>query len=917
MFKKHKKIFFVSAGIIILSVIILLIYFAVSYYQRIKSPKSPVVSAIPTTAAIIFEVNNSLSFWNKISTQTDFWKELQIIEPFNQLNQQIGYTDSIIKLNNDALSILQENPLYISMHPASKNICNFLFLTECSNRKKISDIEEIYKNIYAASVSFNVIKFKDINILEVKISNHSKSIFYTAYKGVLCCSYEQTLVEDAILQLNAENSLLTDNAFTQISQVIGKKVDANIFINYKQFHRILISLINDDVKENINFLPFLGSWCGLDLNIKPNALVLNGFTNPLPDDKGFLSRFEKQQPAKVELTKLLPHNTSSFLFLGFENFKLYFNKNIKQKENEGKYKTYISDAETFKNTYGVDWEADIADFIDSEIGYATVYDTQSETSVHNFLILRFKSIEKLNDISKLLTLNSKNFLNNKPDTTAYRDYKFGYFDTPEIFNTILGTSFNINALNMHCIIDNYMIMGASRTSLIHIINAVVFNRNLNNSSSYNNFSNLLSSKANIFLYFNTQHSLDLVKTYLNKNISDNISTYSENINRFQSFAIQISESNGLFYNNISVNFSPDIIEEESSALWETELAYNASDKVYTVLNHNDNTSEVIIVDEHNSIYLIDKTGTILWKTDINEKILSNIIQIDFYNNGKLQYIFNTGSQIYLIDRTGKNVAHFPVKLKNKATNGISIFDYDNNKNYRIFLANDKNEIINLDKNAEKVSGWKMYKTLNTINTPIQFIRLLGKDFILTTDTDGKIYILDRKGDIRIKTDKNIEKSQNKIYPLITADNKGKFVTTNKNGKIIHIDFNGKTEETHINDFSENHYFIFEDINNNTIKEYIFIDQNKLWVYDFNKTLIKEFSFEDEVNICPTYFNDNNKFKLGVVTKSGKIYLFNNEIELIPNFPIEATIPFALEICDNTKTHLIAANKKIVFKYLLE
>ncbi len=917
MFKNNKKIVLISGSLILLGVVILLLYFAVSYYQRLKAPKSPVISAIPTTAALIFEANNPLSLWQKISTETVFWKELQLIEPFKKLHEQIVYADSIIKLNNDALSVFEDAPLYVSLHPASKNICNFLFLIEFSNRKKVSYIEDIYNNIYASSVAFNRIEFKNNELLEIKLNNSPKSIFFSVCKGVLLCSYEQTLLEDAILQLNAENSLLTDATFNQISEVIGKKVDANIFINYKQCHRILLNLVSEDVKESLNFLPSFGSWSGLDLNIKTDALVLNGFTNSLPDKKGVLSLFENQQAPKIELTKLLPHNTSSFIFLGFDNFKLYYNKNIKQKENEPKYKTFIADAEAFKNTYELDWETDIADEIESEIGYATVYDEQAQFLSNNYLIIRFKDKEKLNDISKVLTQKSFSRLTTIPDTTSYRDYKFGSFDQPEIFNTIIGTSFNISALNTHCIIDNYMILGATRASLIHIVDAVVFNRNLNNSTAYNSFSNYLSNKANIFLYFNTPNSSELLKTYVHKDFSQDITTYKENISRFQSFAIQISESNGLFYNNICINYSSDIIEEESTSLWETELEYKAIDKVYKLINHNDNTNEVIAVDEHNNIYLIDKTGIILWRTDAGEKILSDIIQIDFYNNGKLQYLYNTANNIYLIDRNGKNVAHFPVKLKNKATNGISVFDYDNNKNYRIFYANDKNEILNLDKNGDKVSGWKMYKAQNIINAPVQFIRLLGKDFIIATDIHGKIYILDRKGDIRIKPDKTIEKSNNRIYPLISSDKKGKFVSTNKSGKIISIDFNGKTEETHIADFSENHFFIFEDINNNSIKEYIFIDGNKLWVYDFNKTLLKEYTLDGEVNVSPVYFEENNKYKLGLVTNSGKIYLFNNDIELIPDFPIDGSIPFILENTDNTKTYLIAVNQKIVFKYLLE
>jgi len=920
MQSKNKKILLIT-GIVVVSVgFIFLIFLGVRYYQQLKSPKSPVISAVPSTAGLIVEINNTITLWEKLSKNTAFWKELSQIEPFKLLNSQLIYADSLIKKSDDAKSLLETGPMYISFHPAAQKPCNFLFLKEFSNRENISSIESIFDNLYLKKVSCTKTKFKDVSLLEIKISNSPRSLFFAAYKGVLMCSTVRTLVEDAILQLNSAVSFFTDKGFTQVAQTVGKKVDANIYINYKQFQQILLQLINENDRESISFLPYFGQWTGLDLNIENNAIILNGFTNSQSNNDGFLNLIAKQTPQKVEVTRLLPHNTSSFIFFGFENFKLYFENSIKQKEKHNTYKSFKSDIDAFSNNYGVNIERDIVDCISSEIAFATLVDNSVGDSLQNFLFIRFKDREKLNELSKLLTIKSKTKLSNVniPDTTSYREYKFGYFDYPEIFNSILGTSLNISDLYSHTMIDNYLVLGRSRNALINIINAVVFNRNLNNSETYNSFSNLLSTKANVYFYFNTAQSFNLLKSYVSKNIAMNIDQYNKSIVRFESFAIQISENNGLFYNNICITYNPNKVVEKTSSLWETELEKPASDKIYKVINHNDNSNEVLVRDDKNNIYLIDRSGIILWKVNIGENILSDLIQIDFYNNGKLQYLFNTPNFIYVVDRNGQNVANFPVKLKHKATNGLSVFDYDNNKNYRIFLATEKNELINLDKNAEKVDGWSNFKTQNPVQAPIQFIRLLGKDFLIATDTKGKMYILDRKGDIRIKQDKPLEKSVNNIfYPLITPEKKGKFVTTSKTGKVITIDFNGKTEESFISDFSENHFFIFEDINNNSLKEYIFIDNKKLSIYDLNKVLVKEYSFDGAVDVPPVYFYDNNKYKLGVVTNTGKIYLFNNEMELVPNFPLNGNIPFVIESNENAKSYIIAANQKIVYKYLLE
>ncbi|OQA00400.1 MAG: hypothetical protein BWY70_00719 [Bacteroidetes bacterium ADurb.Bin408] len=577
-----------------------------------------------------------------------------------------------------------------------------------------------------------------------------------------------------------------------------------------------------------------------------------------------------------------------------------------------------SELASFNNQYNLNTENDIVDFMAAEITLAMVPSGTPYKDYNTFLIIKFKDREKLLEISRLFARGSTAPPGMKPDTSAYKDYAISYFDHPDIFNTIIGTDFNISDLCFNTIAENYLIMTDSRESLINIINAVIFNRNLNNNLSYNKFSNYLSNKANIFVYNNNALSLKTLRSYLCKPYSDSIVSYFDNIAHFESFAIQLSESNGMFYNNICLaSNSNNEPAAETYSLWETVLEQPAERKLFKAINHNDYTSEVLVYDVNKNLYLIDKTGAVVWKTTLNEPLLGNVIQIDFYNNGKLQYLFNTASQIYLIDRNGQNVANYPVKLKQKATNGIAVFDYDNNKNYRIFLATEKNEIINLDKNAEKISGWNVFKTLAPVRIPVQFIRLLGKDFICLTDEEGKPYFLDRKGDIRIKTDKPVEKSINSaFYTLITADKKGRLVFTGKNGKVYLVDFNGKTEVVTINIFSDKHFFIYEDIDNNTLKEYIFIDNNKLSVYDQNKTLLKEFSFDGNVETSPEYFN-NNKYKLAVATASGKIYLMSNDIEVVSGFPMEGSVPFIVETSDTATAFIVAANKEIIYKQILK
>ena len=84
--------------------------------------------------------------------------------------------------------------------------------------------------------------------------------------------------------------------------------------------------------------------------------------------------------------------------------------------------------------------------------------------------------------------------------------------------------------------------------------------------------------------------------------------------------------------------------------------------------------------------MISADAKILWSAPVSGPVLSDVFQIDLYRNGKIQYLFNTKEKLYLIDRNGNSVSGFPVVFDSPATNGVNVFDYDNNRKYRYFIA---------------------------------------------------------------------------------------------------------------------------------------------------------------------------------------------------------------------------------------
>ena len=79
-----------------------------------------------------------------------------------------------------------------------------------------------------------------------------------------------------------------------------------------------------------------------------------------------------------------------------------------------------------------------------------------------------------------------------------------------------------------------------------------------------------------------------------------------------------------------------------------------------------------------------------------------------HKNKKLQMLFSTRNAIYLFDRNGNNMRGFPISLKSSATSPVSVFDYEQNHDYRIFIAC-ASKIFCYKTNGEELSSFKCGK----------------------------------------------------------------------------------------------------------------------------------------------------------------------------------------------------------------
>lgn len=231
------------------------------------------------------------------------------------------------------------------------------------------------------------------------------------------------------------------------------------------------------------------------------------------------------------------------------------------------------------------------------------------------------------------------------------------------------------------------------------------------------------------------------------------------------------DPSGALYNVIDVYYnSTSLIDPVADIRPSIEnIVAIQNETPFEFTNHYTGETEWLFQDEDLNLVLMTKENEVLFKRNISEEVIGEFKVVDALKNNKFQIAFNTKNYIYIIDRKGRNLENFPIKLENEASNELSVVDYDNQRNYRLFIALDDGHIANYTISGKKVRGWNYKSNVVPIIYPITHLRLGNKDYLFTLNDNYEIQLLDRKGNIRHPLIEQPEGLNSMAFEIIRKD----------------------------------------------------------------------------------------------------------------------------------------------------
>ncbi len=901
-------------GIIIIVAVIVVILSLGGFYAYLKGQQNRNITsivAVPVNAAAIIDIKDTKAITTKLLQGNSVYADIATMCDSAGFISFISVFDSLLRDADFYENLKLEKPILSFHDNTGVNKYNLLVSCAFAANNQGKKVEEYICNYLQKKGSVAETKYNQARVFTFSKTAGSKAqLLFTFYKGFFLLSTHDLLLQDAIRQTESTYNLTMSPEFQQVMRWGGKHVDVNVYLQLKYFNQFIQKQFTNGLFSDMAIQTF-ADWACFDISIKKDTWLVNGFTLDGSTNAQWAQLFDGQETVSTELTKKIPLGVSRFSWYGLSNLNRYFTNLANYMDNMGQRKRFDTNRDQVVNHYG----DNLFSLVEQNFGGAMVLFTMADGA--NVFVLSTKGRFEAKQIVDALTEQQP--------------------DAPQVFTIDKDTKFNIHKMTLtklpvrmfgpwfgKCVaryvttVDNMVVFADTYSAASRFIYDNVLQKSLCFDPDYVRFENYMTSRANFYQFVsltNSEHQMDSV---LSKSNADFYKRNLDKISKLYGLAWQFSAENGLFYHNSILRHQP-ATSSLATTLWETHLDTLAAFKPALMTNHNTGEKEIFVQDLQNNIYLINSAGRIIWKKRIAAPIIGTVHQVDFYKNGKLQYLFNTGNQIYLIDRNGNNVDHYPIELPSPTKLPLALFDYSNSRDYRIFITCINRSVLLYNISGRTIPDFTFKDANQTPISPVQHFVDNGKDYIAITDS-SRIYLLDRKGNMRLEYKEHVWPSVNnqlKYLPAI-GNQQSALVRTTNSGEICFLHFDGTIERKNVGKFGTNHYFDLEDICGDRRPEMIFADSNKVQVFTLEGKEIFSRTFDEPV-LQPAFYRLTDKqVAIGITeANSASISLIDEKGKTLKGFPLIGKTRFSIGMLQKNQAYynlVVGGNDQYLFNY---
>ncbi|MBP5573713.1 MAG: hypothetical protein J6X40_06050 [Bacteroidales bacterium] len=822
-----------------------------------------VFNAVPQETALLLESEDVSGFLQCLEGKT-------YLDPFLQSDPDVAWMKDLVVRLDSALAkdqSLRAKVLASSMALASVPVDgegHALLVAQLKDKSSDAELKRFFRaNGWGAD-------FRQNGRTKYYYLRDLDSLFVFMEGPFLGMSRNTDVIERVFAQLQGGAALDSDEGFHRLQQTLGHHVKAHCYYRDPR------------------------GWAALDVLPGNEGLVVNGYLLPA-DSLSSLKPLKYQLPVKNSIVNILPFDTRFMLHYGMSDYASY-------------WQSFRDEAavKALDKRYGVDVEAQLLNHL-SEVSLDVLGSDRREVFVG-----------RMSDPAAVIKFMDKLAVKvGVKESQQCQGYVLNDLGERDFVPVVFGPDFKSIKRFCYAIVDQYLVIAPGFGPLQELIACYRSGRTLDMNENFRAFQQQMLESCNITVFATGKGNQPRVAALTGGAVERFLQGHRDLLDGFQAVSIQLASSKDLVYTNLCLT-RQERTNDESNIRWKVNLDAPLSGKPYLVPGAETDRNWVVAFDRQNRMYLIDSEGKLLWKRDFDEPPLGDVFPVEGARPGLL---LNTAHSLQCVDASGDDLPGYPVRLPFEASNGLAVFDYDHNHDYRILLCGTDKLVYNYTLAGEEVEGWNHHRSEDRVAMPVQHVVAGDKDYLIVSDVSGGVRLLDRQGRIRIPLPSDMQKAaEADLYANATNRSKGLFLTSDKEGKLLYVTADGALNRTDFGTYSNRHYFLYEDFDGDKDPDFIYLDGQDLQVFDRFKKSLFAYHFDVDIHTKPVFFNiTRSKRLLGIVSgKTREIYLIDRKGRMIVNSGLVGETPFAVgSLHNDQEINLITGVGNALFNYAIQ
>lgn len=865
--------------IVILTIVLLagLVILFIFIYRGHRNMQTDPFEVIPAGAPFLIETGNLPALLNSVAENNQLFRE------FTKTGESAKFTAGFNALRSflnrpEVTGTIENRKALVSFHYNRKGRLKPLLILTLPPDAGFREVETLL-----GSIDELVVKRLKGNGRKMKIwparGNLTDTIYVAWLPGLITCSSSEDLLEMAEEASAGGMNIRQAKGLDRLIATAGKEGD-RIYVIFSNMGRFSENLTGKTDSGLMKFVEGISGSACFDIYINDQGYVFGGYIHS-GDSSRIMTAGTGETDAALSTYGYLPAGISMFetILLKGQNRE---KDTVKDSDDPA-----AAVAVKLKPFTGCEFTRARLSAEKTEQGKSTlfIWSLSNKDAAERIVYEEFKNWVQVNN------LKENDFISwFEPDDQI----KVPVFSTPfsGLSAKLSGIKRMFKADSVIAFGDDFMITSDNREAVMRVLYDNILHRTINNDIEFRNLESTLPSRAGYFSWLVPAANLNILEGVLSDTLIRKLNNNIASLKKISCAGFRFVPRNEMIYGTLSIRFIENV-SDDTGTEWETKLDGMVTGRPFFFVNHNTGAREIVVQDDRNNLYLVNAAGRILWKVNVNEAVNGNFYMVDYYRNGKNQIFFAGREYLHLIDRNGNYVERFPVKLRAPASGPATLYDYDKNLDYRIFVPGSDKLVYLYDKTGNVVKGWKPFRTSATVKSEVKYFRVSGKDYIVVTDGNS-LNILDRTGNIRVKTAKNILTAANTEIRL-TNGVPPSIVCTAPDGTVQFISFDGSVTTATLGEFSDSHAFDYFDMDGDGYGEYLFIDKGKLYLYshDRNRMFIRDFGTEALAGPWSFIFSSTDRMTGVFNRQTRQVFLIDRNGNDAGGFPLKGFSPFSV------------------------